>query len=270
MRKRFACLLVMVAAAALAACGGGGGGVDAGPTIDAHVGLGTLTVSWTLTDDMGAPITCADVGASSVRVEEAPTSGAQPPPADVFSCSSGMGVTKLLEAGDYNIRVSLNSTSIAAGPLATDPQKPASITDGNNTTYPPVTFAVKKAGGFKFSIKALTNGPNCMPIGMGAGITGMSLELIDQGGGCVPLPMIGTQCPPATGACIENTMTLQETGILPGDYTLEIRGYQGTEDCYDATGIPVHINGGDQITDLKDVMPVINAMKVMAMTCTPP
>jgi hypothetical protein len=178
-----------------------------------------------------------------------------------------MGTTKFLVAGNYNIKPSIYSSSFSSGPLAMAMQMPIAITDGGTATFPPITFAISKTGGFKFTIQALTNGPNCMT--PGAGITGMSIQLSDSGGACVPLPTIGTACPATTGACVENTMQLMESNLPAGSYTLVIHGFQGAEDCYDAS-VPVQINGGGQVTDLHEITPVIDMTKVMAGTCTAP
>ena len=236
---RRGCLFAI--AATVFACGDGGGFPDA-REIDAPPPPGQFTITWSLTDANGAPITCDEIGAISVTVSLRNRS-VQGGFTEVFTCGTGMGTSERIVPGLYDLSFSL------VGPggdpmmdgliVAATPQLGVQITSGAETALDPVRFAVQATGGVALTVDAPATGANCAPVAQqGAGITTMTLSL-ERGGVCQPVTLMVGATPytvncttPTPRACIENTETITATNLPSGNYTIRIRGSRGVDECF--------------------------------------
>jgi hypothetical protein len=120
----------------LAACGSGGGIPDAahsdGPSI------GEFSVSWSLVDNTGQPITCEQAGATGVlttikdQANDALFSS-------TFACPLGSAVSGALTGSTYELHFSLLG---ASGALATASPQTAIVTADHTTQLQALVFEV--------------------------------------------------------------------------------------------------------------------------------
>jgi hypothetical protein len=232
--------VILVFAAATAGCGGGGFPADAGA--DAPIAVGSFSLAWTLTDTTGAPVTCDQIGASTVAITLQSLDrvfGA----AESFSCGNSPSTSPVIPVGNYKISIELHGSGL--DPVVAPPQDRVAISENQTTTLAPVTFAVDATGTVALQLAPpapLTS--NCGAPPAGAGINGESITLEHAGDGCLPITFtrtkggatIGTYtvncAAPSAASCIESDETLTATNVPSGPYTIHIRGKIGATDCF--------------------------------------
>lgn len=243
LRSRLSSPLIAVAVAvalAGAACSDDVALTDARPQIDAAI-PGQLAVSWTVGHN-GAPLTCTDVGASTVAIDIVHDGDAFGV-VDTFSCASAMGTTRMLAPGLYHLRFNLSGT----GGTLDGPEmlRDLTVPPGAVANAPPVAFDVDPTGGLKFKITTPPAGGNCAPTANGgAGITAMRLELRNGAGACVPAIFdvaagaadpAGTytsDCSGSTFRCIAADQDVTVTGLRAGSYSMVMIGSIGAAACW--------------------------------------
>jgi hypothetical protein len=235
---RRACVIALVG---LSGCDCGGGGFpDARPS-DGPL-PGTITATWSLTDLTGAPITCDQVGATTVFLQlrsRTTTAGA----AVSLSCALSPATSQPLVAGIYDVTFELHAgaTTIATGPA----QNAVNVQPGLDTRLAPVAFMVDSNGGLIVSLAAPPVMSNCDPVADGgAGITTNTITLEHTGDGCAPVvftrsrgaTVLGTytvSCSaPMVTKCIESDEQLAVASMPSGPYTIHIRGKVNALDCW--------------------------------------
>ena len=243
-------VLVLASALALPACSDDVGLPDARPAVDAAI-PGQIALTWSLSHG-GAPQTCASVGATSVSADLIPH-GAAFGDVDAWSCASGMGTTRDLEPGLYDLRVSVSGGGTLDGPvIITD----VMVKPGQVATTPPVMFDVDPTGTLTFKITTPTMG-NCTDLAaMGAGITATTIELRDSAGACVPTTFAiaagATQpagsytstCAGASYGCIAADQDVTATAVAAGQHSLVITGAIGAAPCWKRTSAFAQRAGG--------------------------
>ncbi|HWU90790.1 MAG TPA: hypothetical protein VN253_26170, partial [Kofleriaceae bacterium] len=172
-------LAAAVAGLAGAGCGDDGGGLDAMPDAPAP---GTISLSWSVTDANGQPITCEQVGAVAVSLEIREAGTAVGAPA-AFTCATGSGTTQELPPGTYQVDLTLVD---ATGKLTALPRQAGIVVEsGRDTPIGPVTFAVDAVGTLDLFVRASSVMSNCDAANQqGAGWTSVSISLSRPGGGC--------------------------------------------------------------------------------------
>lgn len=213
---------------------------DARPQIDAAV-PGTLALTWSIAHG-AAPLTCADVSASTVSVEIVHDGDAFGV-VDSFTCTSGAGTSRMLEPGLYHLKVSL----IGTGGTLDGPElvRDLTVPPGGVATVPPVAFDVDPTGGLKLRITTSAAGGNCAPTAQGgAGITSIRLELRDAASACVPATFAiaagaanpagsyASDCAGSTYGCIAADQDVSVTGLRTGSYSLVMIGSVGAAACW--------------------------------------
>lgn len=229
------------AAVALCACGDGGGFPDAaGP--DSPPATGTFSLTWTVTDQGGGPVTCDQIGAQTVTaVMRNPA--VQGGSTEVFSCNTGGGTSPPVAPGNYQIDFELNGSSL----LDTAPRQDIEIKSNENTPLAPLTFAVDATGGVALTLAALgVTAGNCETTGnMGAGIDQFTITLektsdltcaavtFDISAGATGTASTYTvNCgTPATIGCLHADQVLSVSSMVSGGYRIHVRGRSGG-DCY--------------------------------------
>lgn len=231
-------LLAVVLPVALLGCGDDAGLPDARPPIDAPP-AGRIAVSWALSHD-GAPQSCASVGASSVIVEIV-VDGQPFGVTDAFGCSVGMGTTRDLAPGLYNLRITLAGTGNLDGP---DSFRGIEVLPDQTTALPALGFDVDPTGSLTFRIGTPAAGGNCAPAAGSAGITATHLELQNGSGTCTPTTFAisaGATAPAATyvadctattTACIAADQDVRADGVIAGQHTMILTGLVGTAACW--------------------------------------
>jgi hypothetical protein len=230
---------------------GCGGCADGGPRIsDPHDGSpppyptegGTVSLSWALHDLGGQLIQCDQVGASTVSLavrEQGQATGA----ADSFTCNNSPSTSKALRPGTYDVSSELHAGDV---PLASAPdQIGVVIEDGMITPLAPIKFAVDAQGSLVLSLAAPPALSNCKaPIMKGAGINGITITLVQAGGGCAPVTFTRTRggitlrpytvscSSPPIAPCIESDETLTVPSLTSGLYMIHIRGKIGAIECW--------------------------------------
>ncbi|HEY4238659.1 MAG TPA: hypothetical protein VGM88_02545 [Kofleriaceae bacterium] len=244
----------------LAACSDSAGFPDATP-IDAPPPDGTVSLNWTVTDTSGAAITCDRVNGQTVTLEihnEDASGGFT----EVFSCDSDMGTTPAeLPPGTYDITIFLK----APGNLVlaqTAPVQGIVVKPAMNTALPDQVFAVDATGAVALHLTANQSGGNCAPTAsMGAGISGMTLTLVQSSDGtCAPeLLMVAAgattsaftyqiDCTtPPVAPCIETDQAITVASMSSGAYQIHVRGRgtDGTTECWqndDSLVVPAAAN----------------------------
>lgn len=237
---RLAGLIALVIAAGCSGCDDGGFPTDA-PAPDAPL-RGTVSLAWSLTDLGGRPLRCDDVGANFVALElrkQASLSGA----VASFSCTNSPSTSQPIEVGTYDVSFELHGVRLTSVPAPN--QSGVVIAANQNTTLAPVTFAVDANGQLALALRALPAMSNCGSVSMGgAGITGVTITLVQAGGGCAPVTFIRTRGPvprgsytvncssPPIASCIENDETLTVASMPSGPYTIHVRGKINAVDCW--------------------------------------
>jgi hypothetical protein len=213
---------------------------DARPQIDAAV-PGTITLGWSISH-AAAPLTCADVSASTVSVEIV-RDGDAFGVVDTFTCTAGTGTSRMLEPGLYHLKISLSGT----GGTLDGPEnvRDVTVSPGGVATVPPVAFDVDPTGGLKLRITTSAAGGNCAPTAQGgAGITAIRLELRDASGTCVPASFAvaagaanpagtyASDCSGSTYGCIAADQDVSVGGLRTGSYSLLMIGSVGAAACW--------------------------------------
>ncbi|MBC7977857.1 MAG: hypothetical protein H7138_22990 [Myxococcales bacterium] len=211
------------------------------PSADAPT-LGRVSLAWSITDLTGRPVSCDLVGGRAVSITLRNRGGAGGTP-ESFSCTSGLGSSRFVESGVYNVSIELRGDTGVI--VAVPDQTSVVISGGVLTALDPVVFRVDTQGSFALSIATPPGASNCKSPPQGAGITSMTITLVNQGGSCAavkllrsrgstPLGSYTIDCgSPLTGACIENDETLTPEVPLPSDlYTIRIRGKVGPTECF--------------------------------------
>lgn len=199
---------------------------------------GTISLTWTLTNTAGQPITCGDVGAQNVvlvlrNILEVGGSTA------VFGCGSGGGTTTPLSPGPYEIDFELRGTAdlLAASPR----RRNIVVVVGQDTPIGAVPFAVDAIGGFELVVRASPGTTNC---GTGTNISAMAIALrrpddtcqlttlrIEPGGRTYPVNCASMNLTP----CVENNQRVIATDLPSGSYKVEVVGRVGARDCWTAS-----------------------------------
>lgn len=194
-------------------------------------------LTWSI-GHMGTNLTCAQIGGSSVTVEAVPV-GSFSGEIDSFSCTSLMGVTRSLPAGQYDVTLSLEgSGGTLAGPIT---RLAVTVPPGGTGVVDAVAFDVDPHGDLAFQITTPAPSDNCGAMPGGAGITDVRIELRSSAGTCVPTTfMIGatvyaSDCAAATTPCIAATETVTAADIDSGQRSIVITGLVGTQACWQRT-----------------------------------
>jgi hypothetical protein len=209
---------------------------------------GSVSLAWSITSSSGQPLTCAQAGAANVALRLQSRTGGVPV-FIAFPCTSSPG-TANVTPGLYDVAIELRDASGAR--LATaPPQTSVAVAVGRTKVLTPVTFAVGNGGGgnarVALTLEAENFTSNCQPSSLGgAGITGMTITIARNGGGCAPAVLVrsrgGTQIgtyqvncsSPEVATCIERDETLTTTGLAPNAYVVQVRGKLGAADCWAA------------------------------------
>jgi len=221
---------------ALVSCSDDVGLPDARPATDAPP-PGQLMLSWTIAHQ-ATTLTCAQIAGSSVTVEMVPV-GALAGVVDSFSCTSAMGTSRQLPAGDYDLEISLEgSGGTLSGPIM---RLAVTVPSSGTGVVDPVAFDVDPHGDLSFNVTTPSPGDNCGAMPGGAGITDVRIELRNAAGTCVPTTfMIGataypSDCANATTACIAATATVTAADIDSGQRSMVITGLVGNQACWQRT-----------------------------------
>jgi hypothetical protein len=246
---------IILSTLVLASGGGCGGCSSDGFVLDARatdaLTLGTVSLAWSITDLDGRPITCEQVGASTVALELRNRNAAGGVAAS-FSCGNSPSMSQPIATGVYDLSFQLRGPG---GTLAAaQDQTGVVISAGQNTVLAPVTFPVDARGSLVLSIAAPPTTSNCRTPQMGgAGITGTTITLVQAGGSCAPVTFIrargatqiGTytvSCSsPLQASCVEVDETLTVPSMPSGPYTIHVRGKIAGVDCWkndDALQVP--------------------------------
>lgn len=212
---------------AVAACSGGTGLPDAS-VMDAQPSTGRFTVAWTLADG-ARTLTCDDVGGQvlSVAVTGPAIGGGY---AEAFSCANGVGTSKALPAGVYDLAFELVGKS---GSLATPAGQRVTIAAGGTVTAAPLSIALAANG--KLDSKLVAGGAAANCAGASA-IAALSIVL-EKGGACVPATftiaaaggrpggVYASTCatPASTTVCVERDQAIT-TSVGSGAYTIKVVG----------------------------------------------
>jgi hypothetical protein len=229
---------------ATVACDGTGGTVAAAPATSACPG--SVSLAWSITSASGQPLTCAQAGATSVALRLQNRTGGTPV-FTAFPCANSPG-TANVTPGLYDVAIELHDASGAR--LATSsPQTSVAVAVGRTKVLTPVTFAVGTGGGGNsrvvLTLETENVASNCQPSSSGgAGITGTTITIVRDGGGCAPATLVrsrgGTQIgtykvncsSPEVAGCIERDETLTTTGLAPAGYVVRVGGKIGAVDCW--------------------------------------
>jgi hypothetical protein len=163
--------------------------------------------------------------------------------ADSFTCIDSPSTSKEFLPGNYDVSLKLNAGDET---IATVPdQISVGVEDGMSTLLAPITFVVDDQGSLALTLTTTDAASNCKaPIRMGAGITGITITLVQMNGGCAPVtferakggtlltPYTVNCSSPSVAACIENDETLTVTSLASGPYTIHIRGKIGALECW--------------------------------------
>jgi len=235
---------------AIGGCGGGGG-FPSDAAIDSPPPGGKFSLSWSVTDPNGQPITCSQVGAQIVTLTLRDP-GVLGSTIEVFGCTSAMATSPAISPGVYDITFELKGL---AGVLATAPnQVGIEIKSAQTTALTPITFALEATGGLELLLASNQPDGNCAPAPTGAGITATTITLAHTGGACEPVTFeiaAGATQPagtytvncaaPTLAPCIENDQKITVSNVPSGGYQVQIRGKVGANDCWtnnDAFQVP--------------------------------
>jgi hypothetical protein len=240
---------ILLCAATSAGCNGGGFPADAG--VDVKIAAGSFSLAWKLTDLKGAPITCDQIGASTVAITLQSLDRVFGD-AESFSCGNSPSTSPAIPAGDYNVGIELHGSGL--DPVVAPVQPRVVIADNQITALAPVTFAVDPTGTVALQIAPPTPlTSNCGAPPSGAGINAETITLEHAGDGCLPITFTRTKggatvgtytvscAAPANAGCIEQDETLTATGVPFGQYTIHVRGKIGASDCFtnnDSLAVP--------------------------------
>jgi hypothetical protein len=208
---------------------------------------GTLSLQWSITDGTNT-LTCADVGSGvSVRLIATPSAGGSGQ-IDAFSCDSGMGTSRAIPAGNYNVTVELR---VSSGSLASPVNvNGVDVNAGSDTALDPISFSVTPSGNFTFMVGTEASGNNCDSPPTGGGISEISIELRDKAGACMaatfdiaagagqPAGTYTTTCPAgasfsiASGCGVEKDQLITVTGVSSGAHSMVITANKEGTTCW--------------------------------------
>lgn len=264
-------LLIVCCALALVAgvtgCKDDAPAVDAAPLPDAPPEVGTLSLSWTITD-AGNSLMCEQVGGLSVRVTATPQDGGFATP-EAFGCDALSGTSAPIDSGVYNVEIVL----VASGnrPLSTpETISGVEIMTGQDTALGSFDFPVVPRGAVEFVLDAQAAAGNCeTEANGGAEISEMLIEVLDATGACVPMTITigGTEtynsdCAGARHGCIESDQVVSIPDVPAGTASLNIVGYRGPDECY--SRMPqFSVSGNGLLTEL--IPQALNAVGPCAM-----
>ena len=238
--RLFATSLVVLA---MVACDGRSGTVAAAAAAPCP---GSVSLAWSITNASGQPLSCAQAAATSVALRLLSRTGGTPV-FTAFPCTSSSGIANVAP-GLYDATIELRDAS-GATRATSPPQTSVAVAVGRTKVLTPVTFAVGSGGGggnrVAFKLEAENASSNCQPSSSGgAGITGTTIFIARNDGGCAPVRLvrsrggieIGTyqvNCSsPEVASCIERDETLSTTGFAPGSYTVRVTGKIGPGNCW--------------------------------------
>jgi len=227
-------------------CGGcDGGGFPSDAFMPDAEATGTVSVTFSLTDQQSAPIPCTQVGANTVFLQLKSRTAASGV-AVSLTCGSGGGVSQQIPVGTYDVSFDLNGfNAINGAPVTLASAPPVNgvvVKAGLDTAMPPVVFAVDATGGLALSLVVPLASSNCKQ--NGAAITTNTITLIHNGDGCAPVTFTrsrGSTTPssytvscssPTIATCIENDELLTVSNIASGGYTIHVRGRVNSLDCW--------------------------------------
>lgn len=217
----------------LAACGGGGGFPDA-KELDASP-TGMFSATWSVVDQDSQPLSCERIAGQTMTVlahNKAFDGGST----QIFTCSTGMGTSQAIIAGDYNFDFELGG---AVGLLAkATSQTNVAIPAGTTTPLAPLTFQVQATGAIELKLDSQKSGGNCGAATAGAGIAAVVITLNStSNGSCLPVTLTisdGASQPggtytidcgtPQSFGCIESDQTITASGLPSDGYTIHVRG----------------------------------------------
>lgn len=243
MTPRFV-LLPALSLGATAACGSGGGFPDA-PRPDTPP-TATFSLTWSVIDQNSQPLPCARIAGQSMTVL-AHNKAFDGGNTEIFSCSSGMGQSQDVYAGEFDLAFELSGTF---GLLATAPPvNSIEVPAGTNTPVPPLVFQVEALGSLAVKLSSGASGGNCGATGAGgAGIDATSVSVTrNSDGACVPIAFAvsagattaaGTYATDCTtpadyvGGCIESDQVLSAVNVPSDEYTIRVRGKVAGESCW--------------------------------------
>jgi hypothetical protein len=223
---RFAIALV-----AIAGCGSNAGPPDSSAP-------GTFSASWSMHSGSRA-VSCAEISALSVNFTiKAGVFSA----VDSVSCNAGLGKTRMLGPGAYDVTVELDG---ASGPIAPVKNFPAAVLMANqDNPLGQIDFQVDATGGLKFTLAATGQTVNCAG---GAGIDATTLQVRGATNACQPATFMiaaGASTPASTytsdcntlppGPCIEQDQVITVTGVNSGTAKILVGGDVGGKTCWTA------------------------------------
>ena len=217
--------------AAIAACGSNAGPPDSSAP-------GTFSATWAMHSGSRA-VSCAEISALSVTftIKDPPFTAV-----DSVSCASGMGKTRMLGPGHYDVTVELDG---ASGPIAPVKDFPnAVLVAMQDNPLGLVDFQVDATGGLTFTLAATGQTTNCAG---GAGIDATTLQVRGATNACEPATFMiaaGASNPASAytsdcnslpaGPCIEQDQTITVTGINSGTAKILVGGDVGGKTCWTA------------------------------------
>ena len=249
-------------ALALVACGDDALPPDAAQ-IDATPPTGTLSLSWTLSDDEGNTIECDQVGAVTVSVRVVPND-AFGGDVEAFVCGALEGTSRGFTPGLYDVEVDLRASRARSLLGETIRFDDIEIVSSQDTPLGAQAFSVAPAGTLSFTVDGGEAGANCASNDDGgAGIIGMRFEVRDSTGNCVPATFDiadGVQAggtfvndcggAPTPFGCIEKDQLVTVENLPSGSLTLESIGQKdGPIDCYSRLS-SLTLAGGNLLTEL--------------------
>jgi hypothetical protein len=227
-------------------CGGGDNNPDAAPPPDAPPQVGTLNLSWQITDGVAGTLTCAEVAGSSVSIRATPKGGGTGVPS-VLSCDSGSG-SVTIPAGTYDVVITLITSNNSQ---LSEPQQfnDVEIKVGLQTAVGPLNFQVVPLGIVEFKIDTDSGASNCAPDTQGgAGMTDIYVAFHNADGECIsrnfiigegatqPAGIFLSDCAGTTfGGCIENDQTIRLEGVSSGANSMVFLGYKNGVGCFART-----------------------------------
>ncbi len=229
--------VVVIAFATLLSCGDGGGGGDAG--VDAPTAEGTLELSWEIRDG-DRVVSCAEVGATVVRVSALPVVGGFAT-IDSLPCTSAGATTRGFAAGLYDVTLELRASGnrTLGAPVV---QRQVEIVRGTSKSLGQVMFEVAARGSFEFSFDVSDERPTCAAADAGgAGVDEVLFELRNANDDCVPADFAVDGADTYTVdcqtrfRCIDSTQTITVTGVPSGPYQLRLTAFTEGLACYAST-----------------------------------
>lgn len=236
-----------------AACGGGDS-ADARVVADAHVAVGSVSLTWTVADTEGVPLDCGLLGNPDLQVVAVPRTGAQGTVV-LLPCVAGEGTAMNVPAGTIDVKIRLMGSLGRFGDEID--VNGVEVPDGGNAELGAQAFSVSRKGGLTFSIDITNVLDNCTTEAAGgANVSGgHQLELL-QGGTCIPGTVFdigGTpftsNCDGARSPCIEATQVVTLSNLDAGSYQIRLDGYENDQLCYPGLST-ISIVGGDIVRNL--------------------